>query len=128
VILILGFQTASFASFMQNKFIFHPYTLQDSTRIVARRVVLSKSLWKRKGKTKVCVVRNYKFQPFHLRALADRNSPTRPGRSIKMGLYLYINLKFNRPNTLFSSWGDRAVARYGPQDGPPVLESMILGS
>jgi hypothetical protein len=24
-----------------------------------------------------------------------------PGRSVKMGLYLYINLKFNEPNTLF---------------------------
>jgi hypothetical protein len=57
------------------------------------------------------------------RPLADRDSPTRLGRSIKMDLYLYINLKFNGSNTLFLSWGDRAVARYGPQDGPPVLSS-----
>jgi hypothetical protein len=53
-------------------------------------------------------------------SLADRDSPIRPGRFIKMGLHLYVNLKFNRLNTLFLSWGDRAVARYGPQDGPPV--------
>jgi hypothetical protein len=52
--------------------------------------------------------------------LADRDSPTRPGRFIKMGIYLYVNLKFNRLKTLFLSWGDRATARYGPQDGPPV--------
>jgi hypothetical protein len=61
-----------------------------------------------------------KEQRISTHALADRDSPTRPGRSIKMGLYLYINLKFNRSNTLLLSWGDRAAARYGPQDGPPV--------
>jgi hypothetical protein len=58
-------------------------------------------------------------------ALTDRDGPTRPGRSIKMGLYLYINLKFNGLNTLFLSWGDRAAARYGPQDGPPVFGGSI---
>jgi hypothetical protein len=56
------------------------------------------------------------------RALADRDSPTRSGHSIKMDLHLYVNPEFNRLNTLFLSWGDRAAARYGPQDGPPVSQ------
>jgi hypothetical protein len=64
-------------------------------------------------------------QVIYIATLAGRDSPTRPGRSIKMGLYLYINLKFNGPNTLFLSWGDRAAARFGPQDGPPVYSYMI---
>jgi hypothetical protein len=51
VIIILGFLTASFCPFVQNKFIFHPYTLQDSTGIVARGVVLSESLSQQRGKT-----------------------------------------------------------------------------
>jgi hypothetical protein len=59
------------------------------------------------------------------RTLADHDSPIRPDRSIKMGLYLYINVKFNGPNTLLLSWGDRAAARYGPQDGPPLASDHL---
>lgn len=47
-ILISGFLTATFDLFMQNKFIFHPYTLQDSTGIIAGGVVLSESLGHRR--------------------------------------------------------------------------------
>jgi hypothetical protein len=43
-----------------------------------------------------------------------------------MGLHLYINLKFNGSNTLLLSWRDRAATRYGPQDGPPVVEGPVV--
>jgi hypothetical protein len=43
-----------------------------------------------------------------------------------MGIYLYINLKFNGSNTLLLSWEDRATTRYGPQVGPPVATTKLV--
>jgi hypothetical protein len=45
LILNLGFLTYIVNLFMQNEFIFYPYTLQNSTCSIHRGVVLSESLW-----------------------------------------------------------------------------------